>query len=413
LKRLCLLIAVLAPAVATGEEAVDLAWKTRVIAEPHRLRQDSVFAPGLALTSFGQDRGRLEGEARGRAGPVQLLLTATVFGQEGQRPDTELLANEAYANWKSGAHHFTAGKKVLSGDVGYGFRPIDVLQREARLEVLPPALEGVPHLAWERFSADDAWAVILANPGHGRRGEPKEDGSLALRYYARRGGTDLHAIARTSKRFGIEAGAAFSAVPHESLELHGSFLAQRRGERVVPLAEPASDASLLDPEQALRTVTVDSPRKALAGFTWTAESGWSLLAEAWCDGSAPTAEDWRTLADQARRRGELAGVPGVPVQALAGSLAEATRMFQQPSLSRRSLFGRLAWTDPAASGWSGALEVLRTMEDRGYTVTASLGYEADRLRVDAGVRRFGGRPDSAYRLLPERGVAFIGASLAF
>jgi hypothetical protein len=57
--------------------------------------------------------------------------------------------------------------------------------------------------------------------------------------------------------------------------------------------------------------------------------------------------------------------------------------------------------------------VLRTPEEGGWVATAAVGWEADRLRVDAGLRRFGGRPESAYRLMPERGVVFAGASLAF
>jgi hypothetical protein len=345
-----------------------------------------VFARGLALTTFGRDRARLEGEARGRLGPAQLLLTATESGREGERPETKLLANEAYIDFRAGAEHFTVGKKILSGDVGYGFRPIDVIQRETRLQVLPPALEGVPNLAWERFSADTAWSLIFANPGHRRRGEAKEDGSLSLRHYIRGGGADLHAIARLSERYRLEAGGAFSVVPHESLELHGSVLVQRRGER----------------QTVSGPVALNTPRRALGGFTWTRESGWSVLGELWWDGSAPTATDWKNLAERARR-----------LQAIPPALAGATRLFQVPGVSRRAALARLAWTDPAGGGWTASFDLLRTLEDHGWNATAALGWETDRLRVDAGVRRFGGRPQAAYRLLPERGVVFFGVSLAF
>jgi len=49
----------------------------------------------------------------------------------------------------------------------------------------------------------------------------------------------------------------------------------------------------------------------------------------------------------------------------------------------------------------------------GYTLTLALAWEMDKLRLDAGVRGFGGRPESAYGLLPERGILFVGAALAF
>lgn len=402
-----------APAAAAGDPVADLSYKTRLVAEDRGVRGDSIFAPGLPLTGFGRDRGRLEQEVRGRIGPASLLLTGTGFSEEGRTPAARLLANEAYVDFRAGENHFTIGKKILSGDVAYGFRPIDVIQRELRLQVLPPALEGVPNLAWERFTKDTAWSVILANSGHGRRSDPKRDGSLTVRHYRRSDGTDLHAVARVSDRYRLEAGAALSTVPNESLELHASFLVQRRGERRVPLAEPATISALLDPDRAVGVTTLNTPRKALAGFTWTWESGWSVIGEAWWDGTAPSAADWQTLAAQARRRNALLGLTGVPEAAIAGSLAASTRLFQAPSVSRRTALVHVGWTDPAGGGWTAALEVLRTLEDGGWTATAAAGWEGDRVRFDAGMRRFGGKADSVYRLLPERGLLFAGVSLAF
>ena len=356
----------------------DLNTKSRFVLEAHELRHDSVFGRGLQFTTFGQDRGRFEEEVRGKIGPVSLLLTGIGAVQERQSPNTRIVSNEVYTDFALDKNHFTIGKKILSGDVGYGFRPIDVIQREQRLQVLPPALVGVPVLAWERFTADEAWSILYTNPGHRQRSDPKADGALAARYYTRVGKTDVHAVARASDRYGYEAGGAFSSVPHESTELHASFLSIHK-------LENGKSAS-----------------KALAGFTWTFENGFSLLGEAWWDGTAPTAQDWKNLNTRAKF---LQNNP----QALAG----LTRMFSVPGYARSNALARIAWTDPAGSGWSASFDFLRTLEDRGYAATAAVGYEADRLRLDAGVRRFGGKPDAAYRLLPERSVLFAGVSLAF
>ena len=143
-----MLLAFAAAGTAASEEAtVDLASKTRFVGEAHSLRSDSAFAPGLSLTGFGADRARFEEELRGRVGPVALLLTGTFSGQERRRANGKLLANEAFVDFGANQNRFTVGKKILSGDVSYGFRPIDVIQREVRLQVLPLALEGVPNLA--------------------------------------------------------------------------------------------------------------------------------------------------------------------------------------------------------------------------------------------------------------------------
>jgi hypothetical protein len=131
----------------------------------------------------------------------------------------------------------SAGKKVLAGDVGYAFRPIDVLQRESRMQMMPPQLEGIPMLSWDNFTTDGAWSLVIANPGHQKRGEARDDGSVALKLYRRITSADFHGVLRKSTRYGLEAGAATSWVPDEALELHASLLVQTRGERRLPMAD--------------------------------------------------------------------------------------------------------------------------------------------------------------------------------
>jgi hypothetical protein len=128
--------------------------------------------------------------------------------------------------------------------------------------------------------------------------------------------------------------------------------------------------------------------------------------------SAPLVH-WRVLANQARARNALYGLPGVPAAAVAASLVASTNLFQAPSLSRRTVLGHAGWTDPGGSGWTASLDVLRTLEDGRWSATVAVARETDRLRVDAGLRRFGGKADSAYRLPPEKSILFVGISVAF
>lgn len=401
-----------APPSRAEDGTADFGWTTRLVGEGHELRHDSPFAAGLPLTGFGRDRYRIEQELRGRAGPVSLLLTATESGQQGAKPVGRFVANEAYADFSLGGQRFSIGKKLLCGDVGYAFRPIDVLQRENRMQVLPAQLEGIPMLSWDNFSADSAWSLVIANPGHQRRGEAREDGSVALKLYHRAGAADLHGVLRHSTRYGLELGTAMSLVPNDALELHASLLLRRRGERRVPLADTTAVARLLAVDGALVTEAIDSPRKALLGGTWTTEGGFSALGELWWDGSAASSEDWRRLSRQAAQRAALLGLPGVPAAAVAGVTAASTRMFDQGNLAQRGMLTRLAWSEPGG-GWAVSADMLKSLGDGGWTLTAALAWQSDRLRVDAGLRRYGGSPDSAYRLLPERGVVFVGLSLAY
>ena len=416
-----LLAAVMGPAaaqdLARDAPAIDIAWNTRAVAEPHRQRDDSVFGAGLALTGFGRDRARIEQEARGRLGPVNLLATLTVSGQEGAKPETKFVAHEAYVDFSLGGERFSAGRKVLSGDVGYAFRPLDVLQRESRLQLAPPPLSGIPMIAWDNFDADSAWSLILANPGHGpgnagSTAAARDDSSLALRLFRRTASADLHGVARASARNGLELGAGFAAVPNEAVEVHGSLLLQQRGERRVPLAVGAGAAQLLNAGQALQVEPHGPIGKALLGATWTAESGLSAMGELWWDGSANSADDWRRLRANAVARNALRGLPGVPDAAIAGANAASTRLFEQGNLARRGLLARLAWTDPAGN-WSAAADWMASLEDGGRNLTLSAGYAADKWRLDAGVRAYGGKAESAFGLLPERRAAFVTFSVSY
>jgi hypothetical protein len=404
--------ALVLPAVAADEAPPEFGWTTRLVAEAHQIRRDSPFAAGLELTDFGRDRFRAEQELRGRAGPVSLLLTATESARQAAKPAGRLVANEAYADLSLAGERFTVGKKVLSGDVGYAFRPIDVLQRESRLQFLAPQLEGIPMVSWDNFSTDHAWSLVLANPGHQRRGEAREDGSLALKLYHRAGAADLHGILRNSSRYGLELGGAASLVPSDALEIHASLLTQRRGERRVPLTGNPSIGELLAADGALTTETLASPRKALVGGTWTTAEGFSVLGEFWWDGTAPTTADWRRLRQQATQRADMLRVPGVPAAAVAGATAASLRMFDQGNLVQRGLLTRLAWSDPGG-GWAASADVLKSLADRGWTLTTAVSWQGDRLHFDAGLRRYAGPADSVYRLLPERGVAFLGVSMAY
>lgn len=412
-----LLAAIAGPAAAQEAPGIDIAWTTRAIAESRKLRDDSVFGAGLGLTSFGRDRMRIEQEARGKLGPLNLLATVTASGQEAAKPETKFVAHEAYFDATLAGERLSVGRKVLSGDVGYAFRPLDVLQRESRLQLTPPPLTGIPMIAWDNFGADSAWSLILANPGHGpgnaaSTAASRDDASLALRLFRRAASADFHGVARASARNGLELGAGFAAVPDEAIEIHGSLLTQQRGERRVPLAAGAGAAQLLSAERALQIERHGRIGKALLGATWTAESGISAMGEIWWDGAANTAAEWRRLAANATARNALRGLPGVPEIAIAGANAASTRLFEQGNLARRGLLARLAWSEPAGK-WSVAADWLASLEDDGRSLTLSVGYTADKWKLDAGLRANGGGADSAFGLLPERRAAFLTFSASY
>ena len=56
------------------------------------------------------------------------------------------------------------GKRIVAWDVGYGFRPNDVVEQEVRRLLLASTAEGRPLLMAEHFDASTAWSFVLVNP---------------------------------------------------------------------------------------------------------------------------------------------------------------------------------------------------------------------------------------------------------
>jgi hypothetical protein len=74
------------------------------------------------------------------------------------------------------------------------------------------------------------------------------------------------------------------------------------------------------------------------------------------------------------------------------------------------MFLRVSWDH---EGWTPALDCLYHPTDGGQLWTASLGWQGDRVRIDAGLRRAGGPAAAVLAQLPLRTQAYAAASWAF
>jgi hypothetical protein len=171
--------------------------------------------------------------------------------------------NELALNQDAGSWQFSAGKKIVAWDVGYGFRPNDMVQREERRTLISGSTEGRPVLMAEHFDADTAWSLVLVNPSKARNETGPQEPALAARVYQRSGALDLHAFARHGAHTGNSLGLAGAWVASDALELHGSVRAMTRSE-----------------------AAAGTQYQALVGATWTHETQLSVLAEGWHDGNS-------------------------------------------------------------------------------------------------------------------------------
>jgi hypothetical protein len=368
------------------------------------LAQAASLAPGIvARAASGLV---LETELRGSAHGVSGIVTLQQQRLEGDRLRSDAWVNELYVSGEGAGWQFSVGKKIVGWDVGHGFRPNDVVQQEVRRSLLSVTPEGRPLLTAEHFDASTAWSFVLVNPTKAHEARGADEPALAMRVYRRAGAVDAYGFARYGARTGTSLGAAAAWVASEAVELHASVRYLH-----------AADATAIDPgasglarSDPWRDARLRGSTQALVGATWTHATQLSLLAEAWWDGTALSDAQWRDWSARNRDLAALITTPA-PDAAIAGNLAWQGRAFNaSTNLRRANLFVRASWT---RDKWQPALDLLYTPADAGRVFTASLAWQGDRVRVDAGLRRYGGPGDAVTAQLPTRRVAYVAGTWAF
>lgn len=368
------------------------------------LAQAARLDAGIAVSP--RSGATLETELRASGHGLSATVTLQQQRLEGTAATGKAWVNELYAATGSGGWQFSAGKRIVAWDVGHGFRPNDVVQQETRRTLLATTAEGRPLLMAEYFDASTAWSLVAVNPTKPRAQRGAEEPALAARVYQRDGSVDWHGFARYGAHTGGSVGAAAAWVANEALELHASV-------RYLS----AADSTALDPaatglvrSNPWSDATVRHATQFLIGGTWTNSEQVSILAEAWWDGTALSDAQWTDWNARNRRLAALVGTPA-PANAVAGNLAwQASAFGAASNLRRTNLFLRVSWT---LDQWQPALDVLYTPADAGRTVTASLGWQGDRVRLDAGLRQYGGPGAAVLAQLPARRVAYLAGTWSF
>lgn len=380
------------------------------LAEAHRL------APGIAPPR--RDSLTLEAGLRMQTKHLSADLYLRQERSEGGSRSHEARANELFMSGDlpplGEAAAWSAGKKVVSWDVGYGLRPNDVVAQEPRRLLLPVRPEGRPLLQLEDFSADGAWTLVWANPQqlHARAEDSRggHESALALRAYRREGAADWYGFARWGAHTRGSVGASVAWVASEAIEMHASARWMHRHDGVAAAPQGGALATV----NPWREATLGPASQWLLGATWTSAEQLSLLAEVWHDGTAPSDAAWTAWSARNAALSALGASPALPGAlhpAVAGNLAwQATPWASATSLRRDNLLLRLSWKHQA---WEPVLELLTTPRDRGRSLTAALGWQGDRWRLEGGARRYGGPDGAVLAQLPLRQVSYLAATLAF
>jgi hypothetical protein len=423
------LLAAALACLALGAAAADgapsgelrLHWDERSASARGPLATADALVPGIGAPapSAWMAEAELRHTLRQRLGTQAVALGANLLAwheqpqgsgsPSGQRSHARV--NELNIGTELGTWSLLAGKKVLGWDVGYGFRPNDVVQQEARRTLLSVTPEGRPLLQLEHFDSDTATTLVWANPQHldaaPQATRRAQESALAGRWYRRDGAVDWHAFARVGEHTRASLGGALAWVAGEELELHASARVLQRHDGWLPgLPMAGAAAASIASGNPWKQATRGGATQALLGLSWTGSAQQGLMVEAWHDGTALSNREWDAWT---ARNVALAG-SRAPRGAVAGNLAWQSTPLDSPNLRRDSLFVRGSWQP---GPWLLTLDVLLTPADRGRITTAGLQWQGDRLRLNASWRVHGGPDTSVIGQLPQRGSGLVAATWAF
>lgn len=374
-----------------------------VAPEYHAGNGRSPYYVGPPLIATNTATSRQDAEFKLREGGFYAQTTLRWLTFEGGHSENHGIANQLYYDGDfGGGNTWTIGKKVLAWGVGFAFRPLDVIQREDRRAVNPPALVGLPLAALERFSSDQAWTLAWINPGGGHERPDRKDEALALRWYRFSGSNDFHAVARLSHERRFEVGFGSTYVIDDAWSLYGAALHARRYAKIVnSLAE--NEDTFFSQRSPRTSVYMHNANRVVLGAQWTGYSGWGALIEAFYDGEAYSRVEWRRLDVLTRRQIDAANF--VPKQLLDANIAWSSQAYLSPTLLRENLLLRLSYDD--ADGFKPFGEVLLTPGDGGGVATIGTSYERDRNQFSGGWRYLGGRQDAVYARAPDRNIFWL------
>lgn len=406
-----LLLALLCTPAFSLAEDIDFSGQVRSLVNSYSSNSAGQLAianqllPGLS--SKNTQLAAVETELRANAKGITAVATLQGQMNDGGRTQATAWLNELYGSLGDGAWQFSAGKKTIAWDVGYGFRPNDVVAQEKRRSLISTTAIGKPLASLEYFNANTSVSMVWVNPGHAATTDVANEQALAARVYHHAGGVDLHGFGRYGQKSGSSLGAAASWVATDEMEVHASLrlMRQNTGLRM------NSDAPLLQRNSPWQNSTQNNAVQAMLGANYTTEAQHSFFLEAWWDGTALSDREWqnwnkRNLALQ----GSVNYLPQMQ-QVIAYNLAwQNQALSASGNIRRKNVFARWSWQE---NNWQPSLDILWTPEDNGRVITAALGWQGDRININGGLRFYGGPGKAILAQLPDSKTAYISATWAF
>ncbi|MDH5547464.1 MAG: hypothetical protein OEZ43_17935 [Gammaproteobacteria bacterium] len=313
---------------------------------------------------------------------------------------------EASYDFSTAGLEGSVGKKVSSWGVSYAFRPLDILQREVRLQDVQTDIEGILQASLQKIWDSRSLSMYyLPDIEYSSKEWRYRGWSLASQLYMNSGNADWYLVSRIENTRHYQLGVGFSSVAGANLELHGAIAYLSHYTRLLR----RQDASLVEMTYPYTYEEDRHGKQFLLGGTVTANNGLSLLFEAWFNALGYGRNDWQRIMDLSEQQGAMLDV-GIPAEAVYGNINWNTTMYAQPAVARYNLFLRLSYSDDKLDP---SLDILFTPEDGGLLARLNLRYRiAPVWTLFSHLRLHGGYSDSAWAQSPMSWVIIAGTQLS-
>lgn len=357
--------------------------------------QQSIYAGAKSMTRISKYKARNEVDFRFAKGGLNIQGLLRQSLENKQPSQYQGVLNQAYYDGQfSPGLGWTVGKKVMTWGVGFGFKPLDLVQREDVRSINAPPLLGSYIFALDQYTENRSLSVIFANPFLDRASDEKRDPSVSFRWYRLAGNNDFYGTTRLSKRRKVEAGLGFTHIINDEWSIYGSGLYQKRSHlKKNTLLDSDHYFADQDPMQA-----GDYGRhwKALLGAQWTGKSGLSVLFEGWYDGDAYKKKDWKALNELTQKQKQVAVKE--MAQLLSGNVAASSQAFLAPNLLRENVLFRVSYDD--SKGRKLFTDVLVTPRDGGSVFSLGFEWQRNRSKLSTGYRQYLSKENSAFGQAP-------------
>lgn len=384
----------------------ELRLEYNVVHSLSELNAGSMFNLPDAYRQIDTDRQQHEMQVAYNEEDLRMVIAANTSRSDvAGTAFSEVAVQEAVYDFSLHGYEWSIGRKIVAWGVGYGFRPLDIIQQETRLQWQTLSMQGRFILSMEHFGSDSADSWVLYQDRRANPLDVVDAAALAYQHYRLLENSDLYGIASLNEHGRYKIGAGYSQVVNEKTEWHGSVLYLSDYDKFIR----SDSAALIASSEPFQSRSYKDGLRLLLGSSRSFRSGLNLMFEAWYDASAYSNMEWQHLIAISTQQLALLG-GSTPIDAIYGNLGWNSRAFQASSLMQQNMMLRLGY-DGERLEPSGYL--LYAPEDGGIIANLSLSTElGESTKISISWQQFGGHADSVYAQMPMKQMLALGFSIA-